>query len=245
MLKTRYLLGMTTCDRVQRGGVDLLPSTLASLEKSGLWNSGIDFHLLLHDTGSTHLDYLNRYRSLAKASIACCEKESHQCENVIRLLEHALDRYDAEYLVFLEDDILFCRKWIENLDAWLGRYATEEDYMISLYACYAHVLAAFFRGRMISHIELHGFYGAQALVFPFAKVPDLLAKLTVLQEEKFPGYIDMQFKEALMRSGMTDIPTCVPSIVQHINRGSTLSTPTHRSPVFFGEDQDPSFYRRL
>lgn len=237
---SKYIMAMTVCNRLEKNGTPTLDLTIDSLKKSGLWQSKIDFTLVLHDSGSVDTSYLDKYESLPNVLVVKSKEKAGILKNAVLMLKYICKNLQADYILYIEDDILFCKNWIENLDHWTRSYIRPADWCFSFYCPYEH-LSPF--GLNIFNWRLDSFYGTQCFGVPFDKLASLTDFFEKKNKEGYERGNDMFLSEWIRISSRKEsIKTSYPSIVQHMAIGSTLDSYAHKSPSFLGEDIDPKFY---
>jgi hypothetical protein len=139
---------------------------MKSLISSGLFKSEIPFEIHLFDGGSASIDYLDEYYPIRNLFIHKTKEKITRNENWLRSIEYCKD-IDCEYVIQIEDDILFCNKWLESIDAYIKKHQSliDDNPMISFYAAYPEI-----EKRTKNKIEywpgtFQQFYGTQCIVF--------------------------------------------------------------------------------
>lgn len=230
----KYILGMTTIDRQDFGVPSTLPKTMASLSKSGFWDQGGDHPFVLFDGGSKSFDFLNPFRDVAEISGAGEKvdiRDSHRL-----LMEYVLSKYTADFLILMQDDILFCRNWFTNLDLWLKRFYQSDVWCYSFYTPYRE--AANTKNRVWKY-PANKYYGNLCLAIDYKHLDKLAKKI---RENPFKGGSDMNIKYWLLESNQEYLLASCPSIAQHQKSGSTLGHKHSQCQSFMGEDVDPRIY---
>lgn len=237
----KYAIVMTVCNRSELGGGDTLDKTMNSLKNSGLWESGIDFTLLLHDTGSDNKTYLDKYKNLPNTIIECNKNREMMLINVINMLVYTKEHIPCDYIVYLEDDIIFCKNWIQNVDAWLNKNVDYDNWFVSFFYPYPK---EDFKSQVIK-LPSEKYYGTQCLGIMRSKLESLINHFDAKNKEGYQTGQDMFIREWLVLGNNSEfIKFSNPSLIQHQNLQSTLSTSVSEliSDLFVGEDQDPKFY---
>ena len=239
-----YIFAMTVCNRIESGGINHLDTTIASLRASGLWDSGIDFVLLLHDTGSKDQSYLDKYVGQENCIVVKPKEKLGQQDNMVAMLQYANDNLGGskdDYVLFLEDDILFCDNFISNLDVWVKKHVVDEDIFQSFYVPYTQSQENIAKG-IDEQFLLRHFYGAQALGFKYHRLSSLLAwlKMSRSSNGKWTALNDLLIRAWVETFGKPTMKVSAPPLTQHLNTGSSLHTPTHQAPNFTGKD--PCFF---
>ena len=235
--KLKYVIGITTCNREADASVQTLPLTIASLQRSGLWESDIDFELVIHDHGSVDQSYLDEFDQLPRCTVVrnSTQAPGHQ-ENLLGMLEYIHSQKPCDFVLWLEDDVLVCDKWIENATAWVEAHARVAP-AATLYHQYAYI-----EGTRSLALD-GGYYGTQAIVLNTAWLPRFIAYLKQRQTTDWGALTDLLFAAWLREDlGLTSIAAPDVSLVQHMPQHSVLHTPQHTAQAFPGEDTDPKLY---
>lgn len=241
----KYTIVMETCNREEKGrGTNLLAETIQSLVKSGLWGSTIDFHLVIHDSGSKDKSFLEPFKNLEKTTVVSCENKELNLRNVQYAFTYVLKNHPCDYVINLEDDVIFCKNWIENIDGWIKKYVNDKDIFFSFFTPYN--IASYLGNKKIQiwrEYKIESFYGNQCLGFPYNQLENAIE---VLSNVKTVGFnADIMFQRWLKKYGKKPtIKSSHPCLVQHRNLNTTMS---HQTTVlsysFLGEDIDPELYK--
>ena len=141
--------------------------TMRSLIKSKLFESQIDFEFHLFDGGSSSINYLDKYKELNKLFIHETDKKITKNENWLRSIEYAKE-VNCEYIISLEDDLLFCKKWIESVDKFLEKYRhllNNRSKMFTFYSSYKEVENKTNEKAEYWKEPYSKFYGTQCILF--------------------------------------------------------------------------------
>lgn len=241
--KFSYVIAMTVCNRSELGGETLLELTMNSLIKSGLFESKINFKILLHDTGSDDTSYLEKYENIPNIIIKKCPVRTIQRINAYNMLKYIEEQLKCDYVICIEDDILFSKNWIENIDGWIKKYKKSTDILFTFYCSY-EVQKKYFEDEYETWntYNIDNFYGTQCYVFQYNRINEL-SKIYYDSDLTKNEYVGMLLQKWVKKYSIKSyIKACVPCIVQHINRGTSLKSVSHTSFTFLGEDSDPKFY---
>jgi hypothetical protein len=159
-----YLIVMRVIDRSPK--VNYIHMTMRSLISSGLFRSEIPFELHLFDGGSPSIDYLNQYKELKNLFVHKIEHKITRNENWLRSVDY-IKHTNHQYVIQLEDDLLFCDKWLESIDAYITKHQDliDNNPMTSFYAAYKEIERR--TKRKIEHWPgtYQQFYGTQCVLF--------------------------------------------------------------------------------
>lgn len=160
----KYFIAMRVIDR--SSGEHYTHTTMKSLINSGLFESKIPFELHLFDGGSSSIDYLNQYKSLKNLFFHEAKEKTTKNENWLRSIEHCKDK-DCKYVILLEDDLLFCKYWLESIDDYITKYQkfVNEAPMVSFYAAYQEIRRRTDEEKEYWRQRFQQFYGTQCILF--------------------------------------------------------------------------------
>lgn len=245
---TKYVISILAYNRSDLGNDNLIKESMISLYKSGLFESNIDFKLLLHDSGSLDMEYLEEYKNLPNVIIKKCKQSTNQLVNAHSMLSYINNNIECDYIIYMEDDILFCKNWLENIDNWIHKHEENTDLIFSFYSPYLDTLIEYENNKDIDmwKYNIEKFYGAQCLAF---KPDKILSILSIFNKSDLypknngigiPGFTDMLIQNWLKNNSEKSFIKCsVPNLIQHMNIASSYGTTGHKSLCFFGEDVDP------
>jgi hypothetical protein len=150
-------------------------------------------------------------------------KEERQVETAERLIRVALAKPGWDYLLFLEDDLIFNRHLRHNLLNW--RPVVEET--VQLASLYNPSVGAVLQMRPFHYFIANAatIYGSQA----FLIARNCLAHIAERYHE-IPGLIDI--KMARLAGERGPIFYHWPSLVQHVGRSSALGCVFHQALDF-------------
>jgi hypothetical protein len=160
----KYLIVMRVVDRSPNE--NYIHTTMKSIINSGLFNSKIPFEFHLFNGIPSSIEYLNQYKSLKNLFIHETKEKITRNENWLRSVEYA-KHTDCEYIIQIEDDLLFCKHWLASIDAYIKKHQSliDDNPMLSFYAPYPEI-----EKRTEKKIEYWAgtyqqFYGTQCIVF--------------------------------------------------------------------------------
>ena len=234
VVKFSFLL--LAIDRMELTGVQQIGETLGSLAASGFWEQVDNPAFVLFDGGSRSLDYLAPFRSRFDIAGVAMTRRPRQAEACWRAIDYVLRGQPADYLIWLEDDIQFCKNWYLNVRGWLRRYARPEVWCYSFYD--PRPVLSDGRCRVYPTQE---YYGAQCLAIRYDKLASLEYNVRVIPKR---GLFDVKIRSWLQDHDQSCLLASNPSLVQHREGPSTFKTPRHKSQSFPGEGVDPKLYEK-
>lgn len=246
----KYFITIRVVDRSPKE--NYIYTTMKSLITSGLFNSKIPFELHLFDGKPNSSEYLNKYESLENLFVHRTEKEITRNENWLRSIEYCKDK-DCEYVIQLEDDILFCKHWLESIDAYIAKNQkfVNKVPMVTFYSAYQEVRRKTEAKREYWNQSFQQFYGTQCILFKkdiaLKAVKHIIDGIENIDKYMFKfrekGHKPVGMKGAcidlwLQEWGVHEYPNkyflvSCPSFVQHI--GETEGKHLHQSH-FLGEN---------
>ena len=148
-------------------------------------------------------------------------RQARQEEGALRLLKHARDD-EAQFVLFLEDDLEFNRHLRHNLDEWPPlREAGRGHLFASLYN--PSVLARWRDREQASFAaEPECVYGSQAIVLSRETVRHVIAHWA-----EVPGMQDIKLSR--LAAPLCPLLYHTPSLVQHVGVASTWGGPYHQA----------------
>ncbi len=254
--KLKYLICIPCVNRQERDALNIIDKTFEGFEKSGMFNSNIDFDIILFESGSIDKSYLNfieEYKSKYKKNIFISESKMRQNANTntfrMFLYIKKIPKNYYNFIIWMDDDVFVCDKFIENADAWIKKYANF-SYFSSLYVPYR---TYFIKGSLnVQHADLSNFYGTCCTIFKQDVVNLPIQHWFWKHFELFNFNPDARFRDSIRRKNIGLKKICVshPSLVQHMNVGSSIYknkniNKGHKCNNFIGIDIDPKFYEKL
>ena len=252
----KYLIVIPCVNREERNAINVIDKTFEGFEKSGLFTSDILVDILLFESGSKNVDYLNflkdyitKYPNI-KINVIYSSIRLDGNSNTYKMFATIANKDFAKnnynFIIWMDDDIFVCKNFIKNADAWIKRYANYSLFS-SLYVPYD---SFFIKNRKyIHHANMPGFYGTCCTVFK----PELARFVVPLwystHFQQFNYNPDARFRDCLRKYFPEIRKICVsfPSLVDHMNIGSAINMQKnvkfgHKAKFFIGEDKDPEFY---
>ena len=254
--KLHYLITIPCVNREERNAINVIHKTFESFKKSNMFSSDISFDILLFESGSkdiSYLDFIKSYTELYTISIHIIRSHMplngisntyRMFQHICHIHEHLRNKYD--YVLWMDDDVFVCKEFIKNADQWIKNYASYSIFS-SLYVPYNTTWIH--NRKYIQLASLHGFYGTCAVIFKPALAQYVLPYWYHEHFEKFEYNPDTRFRDSIRYSFPEARKICVsfPSLVEHMNIGSAIKqkknvTIGHRAKYFIGEEKDPELY---
>jgi len=252
-INLKYLIAIPCVNRAERNAINVIDKTFESFEKSGLFDSSIQFDIMLFESGSKDISYLNfieeKYNTKKNIHILTSNLSLNGNSNTLRMFFHIsrlqVNTYD--FVIWMDDDVYVCKKFLENADRWIKDYANYSLFS-SLYVPYN---SAQIPGQPLNvHLaNLPGFYGTCCTIFKPLLAKYVLPHWYDQHFEKFEYNPDTRFRDGLRKQFPKAMYICVsyPSLVQHMNIGSAIKQKTkvykgHKTKNFIGEENDPKYY---
>jgi len=248
--KLRYLIAIPCVNRSEKGAIDVIERTFESFEKSGMFESHIQYTIMLFESGSKDVSYLDFIKKYDKVDIkiiyssVALDGNSNTLRMFFHINKFPKNLYD--YVIWMDDDVYVCKKFLENADIWIKNYSNFSLFS-SLYVPYNSFVIP--NKKYVQLANLPGFYGTCCTIFK-----PLIAKYVIPtwyneHFEKFGYNPDTRFRDSLKNRFPKASKICVSSIslVQHMNIGSAIKHKTkvsigHKAHNFVGEDNDPMLY---
>jgi hypothetical protein len=252
--KLKYLITIPCVNRAERNAINVIERTFESFTKSNMFESEIDFTIVLFESGSkdtSYLDFIDTYNTKNNIHIIKSDIELNGNSNTLRMFYYLnklpLDTYD--FVIWMDDDVFVCNKFLENANAWIKQYANFSLFS-SLYVPYNSFPIK--NRTNVQLANLPGFYGTCCTIFKPSLSKFVIPLWYNSHFEKFSYNPDTRFRDGLKQHFPMAKQICVsyPSLVQHMNIGSAIKQKTkvkqgHRTRTFIGEDIDPKFYENL
>jgi len=217
-------LSLITVDRSPRR--NYLGQTLQSLAAGGIRNTSVPWSLDIVDSGSTDSffetegvpEWLRDPRvRLHRPS----DGESRGPNaNAAEALRQAAGR-QADWVLFLEDDILVCAHFLDSVSGWLDDHSSESHRVVAFGAAYRELIALREAGRARWEYPISAFYGTQCIAL---RTHDAADVATYWQHEDRQCLYDLLLKYwARERYPAHEyFAASVPSFVQHVGRDSAI-----------------------
>lgn len=184
-----------------------------------------------------HSESSNELSKKAENELEEVQEENEKEE--VEEIEKINNQYD--FIVWMDDDVLVCRKFIENLDAWVRLFGNSSIFT-SLYVCYPSFKLQ--NTHLANYAHIYNYFGTCCTIFrPF------LCKFIVPKFFDFPGKPDSRFRYSVQHffPQQNKIIVGSGSLVQHMNAGSVnhignKNYSGHRAHNFVGIKNDPKLY---
>ena len=258
--KLKYLITIPCVNRAERNAINVIDKTFKSFEKSGLFDSSIDVHIILFESGSndtSYLNFLDSYRekycnenSISKKFIQVIKSDValNGVSNTLKMFYYLnklpINLYD--FVLWMDDDVFVCKNFIKNADTWIKNYANFSIYS-SLYVPYNSSLIKNRKNVRLS--DSHIFYGTCCVIFKPSLSRYVIPLWYDQHFERFEYNPDTRFRDCIRKYFPSIRKICVSehSLVQHMNIGSAIKQKKivkkgHKCHNFIGEDNDPEFY---
>ncbi len=256
--KLKYAICITCVNREEKGHKNIIQETFRSFENGGMFESKIDVEFLLFESGSKNFDYLNfiekykeKYNHL-KIHIITNSFPLDGFTNTHRMFLH-LTKYESQlkennkledlydFVLWMDDDIWVCKKFLENMDAWVKRFANFSIFT----SLYIPFITFPMKNNNIAHTAyIYNYFGSCCTIFrpQLAKfIPQHFFDKVGKPDSKFRRCIEHHFPS------MNKILVSSVSLVQHMNAGSVNHADNkgykgHMAKNFVGF-VDPKIYR--
>ncbi len=250
----KYLIVILCVNREERNAINVIDKTFEGFEKSGLFISDISVEILLFESGSKNINYLDflkeyvtKYPNI-KINVIYSSIKLDGNSNTYRMFMTIAKMNSLKYnfIIWMDDDIFVCKNFIKNADAWIKKYANYSLFS-SLYVPYD---SFFIKNRKyIHHANMPGFYGTCCTVFKPELARFVIPLWNSFHFQQFNYNPDARFRDCLRKYFPEIKKICVsfPSLVDHMNIGSAINMQKnvkfgHKAKFFIGEDKDPEFY---
>lgn len=248
----RYLICIPCVNREEKANVkNVIHITFKSFEDGGIFQQKkVPFDIFLFESGSKNLDYLqflDEYRQkYPHIQIRVFTNDfpldgytnTHRMFLHLSQMEKETNPYD--YVMWMDDDILVCKRFMENVDGWMRKFGHKSIFS-SLYVCYPSFPTQIHPSVHYSHI--HNYYGSCCTIFR----PPLSRAIPQHFFNKV-GKPDSKFRRCIEHFFPNHRTILVPNVsfVQHLNAGSVNHAGTqykgHKSHNFIGVRRDPKFW---
>lgn len=230
---------MITVDRSPKR--NYLAETLKNLCRVNFWASSLlrSFDLVLSDPRRDYVCVAFRTYPLDSTENVLIWQPSQSyvaCENAGRALKIGAES-GAPWILFCEDDIDVCDRFLESVAVWLDRFA-HDRYGIYPFASPYDTNNS--NSQQTAECAWESFYGTQcfAIRSPHAaQLGDYLLSNPLVKGESQPTFYDLMIADWLRNNNLL-ILCSNPSFVEHIGRESvcTNHAVTHRSPSWPGRE---------
>ena len=250
----RYLICIPCVNRLEKANVpNVIHMTFKCFEQGGIFQSKIPFDIYLFESGSTdisYLDFISQYQEKyphIQIKIITHPSPLDGFTNTHRMFVHLQQEinqkeFHYDYVVWMDDDIVVCKRFMENLHGWMISYG-KLSIFTSLYVCYPSFPTKL--SHRVHYSYIHNYYGSCCTIMK----PNLIQYAIPVFFQKV-GKPDSKFRRSIEHFFPQNNTILVPSVsmVQHLNVGSVNHKDNkgykgHRSHNFIGMMKDPKFYR--
>lgn len=238
MKQRGFAIVISTADRSPAR--NYLVDTLNALMQSGVFSSAIPHRVIVVDTGK---GVMQRSRAAIwfashgiPVEIVTPERHGSSPDNAAEGLWAAASTVNAEWVLFLEDDIEACGSFLESVDAWLRDHATDDVPMYPFCAAYSKN-AGRERSAKSWKYGLGSFYGTQAYAI---RGKDAVSASVFLRKEA-RARNQTNGHDLLLRDWvLSEYPDCTHLLspgmdfVQHVGKESSIHAGRFHSYPHFG-----------
>jgi hypothetical protein len=224
-------IAIRTVDRSPRP--NYLGETIAALSRAGVFSTDVVKRISLCDSGSPDAQaFIERHVTALQLSLPVLRVYLTKFrltanENAARALKYASDA-DADWVLFLEDDIDVIGRFAESVSRWLSKYASENARIYTFGSTHPKVTERWLKNkRGAVDISSREFFGTTAYAIRTAD-----AKQLADWQDRHPTYNGKpQSHDLLIPAWLAEryprsqrwVRASVPSFVQHIGDVSGLS----------------------
>jgi len=256
--KLKYLITIPCVNREERNAINVIDKTFESFEKSGLFDTDINLTIILFESGSKNLSYLDFIQtyitkyctadSTKKIEISYSSISLNGVSNTLKMFFYInkLPQESYDFIIWMDDDIFVCKNFIKNADIWIKNYANFSIFS-SLYVPYNSYPIP--NRKFVQLANLPGFYGTCCTIFKSKLSKYVIPHWYDPHFERFEYNPDTRFRDSVRRNFPFAHKICVshPSLVQHMNIGSAIKQKKkvnkgHKTLNFIGEMNDPELY---
>lgn len=254
-MNTRYSFVLLTCDRSPKP--NYVTDTLNSLSRSQLPDDSF-LTVCANGMKSSRITHLSLFQYLGYGSdqtqtVLYRDRLLPVNEHVSAALKFAVNRAaDVDsWIIFLEDDLLFCSDFFSSIRRWLGRNSTKDRRLYSFGCPYSQpIIKSLLWGTYNTYVESNvwsyypteSFYGTQCfavrsidamILSDYLSSPEYLTKFQ-------PGNYDLGIAYILSQvyPSIGYFAASRPSFVQHVGVESSIRPdgPYFTFPSFPGEE---------
>jgi len=257
--KLKYLITIPCVNREERNAINVIERTFESFEKSQMFQSDIDFTIILFESGSkdtSYLNFINEYKekycnknnSNKKIEIIYSSVPLNGVTNTLKMFFYLNKLPDNlfDFVIWMDDDVFVCSNFIKNADIWIKNYANFSIFS-SLYVPYNSYTIQ--NRKYVQLANLPGFYGTCCTIFKPKLSRFVIPTWFHSHFQKWEYNPDTRFRDSIRMKFPYAKKICVsyPSLVQHMNIGSAIKMKKqvnkgHKTKTFIGEDNDPQLY---
>lgn len=252
----KYYIVIPCVNREERNAINIIDKTFEGFEKSGMFESNINLKILLFDSGSVDISYLNFIKEYQdkypnKINIIYSNLKLNGNTNTFRMFLYLskIKISEVDFFIWMDDDVFVCKNFILNADAWIKNFANFSLFS-SLYVPYKSFKINKFMN--IRHSRLRWFYGTCCTIFKPEIIKYPLREWFNRHHEISNFNPDVRFRESIRKHFFKVDKICVsyPSLVQHMNIGSSIyknksKNIGHKTDNFISEEIDPKFYEKM
>lgn len=134
----------------------------------------------------------------------------------------------APWVLFLEDDIDVCDKFLDSVGRWLDRHIQTDRHVYAFGASYDIITRLTSMGVTSWDYPIDGFYGTQAIALRAEDAASLSGWLSTRQVDPKSGSYDISMHAwaQTLWPRVSNFLASVPSFVQHVGKDSALSPRT-------------------
>lgn len=213
---------MITVDRSPKR--NYLTETLDNLKRTGMWQSSRLHSFWLCDSrADLFADNALIAAGLALSSVSALGRRTAN-QNVAAALKYGA-KSGAPWVLFLEDDIDVCDRFLDGVGAWLDWHAFPDCPIYAFGAAYDIIDGLHRRGETSWRYPVDGFYGTQAFA---TRATDALSLAWWLEQHEFSHTkdgtaYDLSMHDWADAQGVRHFLASVPSFVQHIGMESAIA----------------------
>lgn len=257
--KLKYLITIPCVNREERNAINVIERTFESFEKSQMFQSDIDFTIILFESGSkdtSYLNFINNYKekycnennSNKKIEIIYSSVPLNGITNTLKMFFYINKLPDNlfDFVIWMDDDVFVCSNFIKNADIWIKNYANFSIFS-SLYVPYNSYTIQ--NRKYVQLANLPGFYGTCCTIFKPKLSRFVIPTWFHSHFQKWEYNPDTRFRDSIRMKFPYAKKICVsyPSLVQHMNIGSAIKMKKqvnkgHKTKTFIGENNDPQLY---
>jgi len=253
--KMKYLITIPCVNRMERNALNVIHKTFEDFEKSNMFdstiNENISFDIVLFESGSKDLSYLNfleSYKEKAHLSVLYSQTPLNGVSNTLRMFVYIknLPENYYDFVLWMDDDVFVCKNFIKNANTWIKNYANFSIFS-SLYVPYNSSLIISKKYLQLAHLT--DFIGTCCTIFKPQLAQFIIPNWYNPHFEQFKYNPDTRFRDSVRRKFPTVHKICVsfPSIVEHMNIGSSIYmnkniNKGHKAKFFVGSNHDPEYY---
>ena len=252
----KYLITIPCVNREERNAINVVHKTFDEFEKSGMFDSNIDFDILLFESGSRNTEYLtfiNEYKTRypsKKIEVMYSSAPLNGVSNTLKMFVYIsrLPKDSYDFIMWMDDDVFVCQNFMKNADIWIKNYANFSIFS-SLYVPYNSAFIP--NKKYVKLAHLTDFIGTCCTIFRPQLANIVIPNWYNPHFEQFGYNPDTRFRDSVRKNFPTvkKICVCFPSIVEHMNIGSSIYmnkniNKGHKAKFYVGSDKDPEFYIR-